>query len=492
MNTLTKTSTDKQANRTMFRHMYQKITGNPVAVIIPSKTLMTTSRTTSRTTSGTTAVTAIMMMVAFILTPVSLVYGQSHLTVSDAILATPAVQQQRAQVCQAISRFDQARSSQLPQVDFTVSGGSVASDNFNRSGRLTSPGEEYAIGRRFENKNVDGTFRLTQSLYDGKRAELSKQIADNDRAVAKLLVVVETETAAADIINIGLNYYFQQQLHDHYTEQLANLKEVTGRIYERVELGAGRISDLREARLMELEVEIALSQAERQMDLIERDMIARFKLTPDQILPYTHDFIDVRPDDVQVENSENIRQVKQLEIQIQSLDFEHQRLTGERRPNISAHVDTTLFDIDSFSHEYEVVGRLQMTLPIYDGGSNKARKNENEWRRRGLMSERANLIRSHASQTQRVISDHRQSVEALKEINEQIAEMEERLKSVQAREGQTQSEPLALARLLSELSEAKARYINQTINLELSLLQGVFFADQLSAYIDLPEGEQSC
>jgi membrane-bound lytic murein transglycosylase len=133
-----------------------------------------------------------------------------------------------------------------------------------------------------------------------------------------------------------------------------------------------------------------------------------------------------------------------------------------------------------------------MTLPIYDGGSNKARKNENEWRRRGLLSERASLIRNHSSQTQRVISDHRQSVEALKEINAQIAEMEERLISAQAREGQTQSDPLSMARLLSELSQARASHINHIINRELSLLQGVFFADQLGAYIDLPEGEQTC
>lgn len=479
MNTSTKTLTGKQTHRIMFLYLYQKIISGAVAVTIRPKMLVKNL--------VTAMMTAIMMMAS-----VSLVYGQNHLTVGDAILATPAVQQQRAQVCQALSRFDQARSSQLPQVDFTVSGGSALTDNFNRSGRITSPGEEYAVGRRFDDKNIDGIFRLTQPIYDASRSELSKQIAENDRAVAKLLVVVEAETAAADIINVGLNYYFQQQIHDHYTEQLATLKAVTSRIYERVELGASRISDLREARLMELEVEIALSQAERQMDLIEKDMIARFKLTPDQILPYTHDFINIRPDEVLIENSENIRQVQRLDIQIQSLDFEHQRLKGERRPSISAHVDTTLFDIDSFSHEYEVVGRLQMTLPIYDGGSNKARKNENEWRRRGLMSERANLIRSHSSQTQRIISDHRQSVEALKEINEQIAEMEERLKSVQAREGQTQSEPLAIARLLSELSQAKARYINQIINRELSLLQGVFFADQLSAYIDLPEGEQSC
>lgn len=433
-----------------------------------------------------------MMVASFVNSPISNAYGQEYHSVSEAIFSNPVVQQQRAQVCQARSRYDQARSNQLPQIDFSVSGGSVLTDNFNREGFFTSPAEDYAIGRRFDDTYIDGVFSLTQSVYDGSRANMSKRIAENDRQAAKLLVIIETETTAADIISTGLDYYLQQQLHDHFTEQLVLLTEVTNRIHERVELGAGRVSDLRESRLMELEVEISLSQTERQMDLIEKDLMARFKLTPEQILPFMHDFLNARPNEVLIESSEKIRQVQQLDIEIQSIIFEQRRLTGERRPHITAHIDTTLFDIDSFSHEFEVVGRVQMTMPIYDGGSNKARKNENDWRRRGLLSERANLIRSHSSQTQRVISDYRQAVEALKEINDQITEMEERLNSVKAREGQTQSDPLAMARLLSELSQAKASKINQIINRELSLLQGVFFADQLGNYIDLPEGEQSC
>ncbi len=153
-------------------------------------------------------VAAMMVAATFMVSPVRSVQGQEYLTVSD-FLSNPVVQQQRAQVCQARSRYDQARSGQLPQIDFSVSGGSALTDNFNRSGRLSSPGEEYAIGRRFDDKNIDGTVRLTQSIYDGSRTKMSKQIAENDQQEAKLLVVVETETAAADIISVGLDYYLQ-------------------------------------------------------------------------------------------------------------------------------------------------------------------------------------------------------------------------------------------------------------------------------------------
>ena len=62
-------------------------------------------------------VAAMMVAASFMVSPVRSVLGQEYLTVSEAILSNPVVQQQRAQVCQARSRYDQARSSQLPQIE---------------------------------------------------------------------------------------------------------------------------------------------------------------------------------------------------------------------------------------------------------------------------------------------------------------------------------------------------------------------------------------
>lgn len=321
---------------------------------------------------------------------------------------------------------------------------------------------------------------------------MGKRIAENQGAVSRLGVSIETDTVAADILTIALEYHLQLQLKQHFENQSAELEGVTHRIKERVELGAGRVSDLRESRLMELELEVAQSQAERQLELLERELQARFKLAPDQIIPFLDRFLSVRGDEVPVEASENIRSIKRLDLDLQTIDFEKRQLTGERHPNVSAHLDTTLFDVDSFGYEYEMVGRLQLTMPIYDGGSNKARKNENEWRRRGLLSERAGLIRSHTSRTQQAISDHHQATEALKEIDAQLSEMTQRFETLQAREGQTQSDPLALARLINEIAQAKAGRINQELNLELSLLQGIFFADQLGQLLNLSAGEPTC
>jgi chromosome segregation ATPase len=109
-----------------------------------------------------------------------------------------------------------------------------------------------------------------------------------------------------------------------------------------------------------------------------------------------------------------------------------------------------------------------------------------------LLSERAALIRSHTARTQQAISDHHQATEALKEIDAQLSEMKQRYETLQAREGQTQTDPLSLARLINEIAQAKAGRINQELSLELSLLQGIFFADQLGQLLNLNAGEPTC
>jgi outer membrane protein TolC len=422
-------------------------------------------------------------------------HGQQYETVEDAIHQNPTVQRERAAVCQARSRYDLARAGQLPRVDLSVSGGSPLKSRFTRPSRrsfFSTNNNEAAIDRRFDNNNIDGVVRLTQPIYDGQQAEMGKRIAENQGAVARLSVSIETDTVAADILTVALEYHLQLKLKEHFEKQRTELEVLTNRIKERVDLGAGRVSDLRESRLMELELEVAQSQAERQLELLERELQARFKLKPEHMLPFLDRYLSLRGDEVLVEASEAIRSIKRLDLDLQTIDFEKRQLTGERRPNVTAHLDTTLYDVDSFSYEYEMVGRLQLTMPIYDGGSNQARKNENEWRRRGLLSERAGLIRSHSSRTQQAISDHHQATEALKEIDAQLLEMTQRFDTLEAREGQTQSDPLALARLINEIAQAKAGRINQELNLELSLLQGIFFADQLGQLLDLNAGEPTC
>jgi hypothetical protein len=51
---------------------------------------------------------------------------------------------------------------------------------------------------------------------------------------------------------------------------------------------------------------------------------------------------------------------------------------------------------------------------------------------------------------------------------------------------------LSLARLINEIAQAKAGRINQELSLELSLLQGIFFADQLGQLLNLNAGEPTC
>ena len=73
--------------------------------------------------------------------------------VIEAVINHPS----RALICRAASQFDQARSQELPQVDFSLGG------NSSLSSRARTDDTE---SRRLEHKNVDAQINLSQTIFD--------------------------------------------------------------------------------------------------------------------------------------------------------------------------------------------------------------------------------------------------------------------------------------------------------------------------------------
>ena len=407
-------------------------------------------------------------------------------SVDQIILMHPAVLQQRAAICQARSRFDLALARQVPQFSLSVSGSRVISGTIEKSNTLL---------RRF-NRNggeaTDLTLRISQTLYDAGATASDKEIATNDRDAAGLGVSIEVETIAADILTAAIELRQQQQLAEEFARLRDDLSVIIERIEERVNLGVGRVSELREGKLIEIEAEIREAQALRRIDILKKEAVARFDLTAEQIMPFLDRFLANRPEQITPVPSEEVKPVRQLEINLQSFDHEFTKLVAERRPSLGFFVDTTLFDVENYDAEYEIVGRVEVQIPLHDGGSNRARRAENEWRKQGLNSERNNLIRNHVSQTQRAISDLDEGRQNLIESRERLTQIEERYKSVLALEGQTQTLPLLLAQLIEQASTVRAEIISHDNFVESSLLRGAFFSDKIGEILDLGEGVPTC
>ena len=149
------------------------------------------------------------------------------------------------------------------------------------------------------------------------------------------------------------------------------------------------------------------------------------------------------------------------------MTFEAAEIRGLRYPKFDVVIDGTIFDMTDYEDEYEIIGKLEMSMPLYDGGTARARLRETTWRENELKSSLDALVRAHDRETegleQRFNQMTREETEALARRDEIAAQ----LRSLRERQGKTVSSPLALARLLAQLGAADARLAEIRFDREL-------------------------
>ena len=400
-----------------------------------------------------------------------------------AIYNHPAVAVQRSQACQALSQVDLAKADIRPQLSARLVGGSSLSSHIER--------RETHV-RRFDDREIDGVLTLEQTLYDWGISDAGIGIAQNSHQAAILGIALEMDRIAADILSIMLSQQELVVVDRLYRGHRQDIDDLAAQVEASVEAGIGRLSDLRIVKVMQLDAEIAHIQAERQMELLRADLQQRFELDFVSAAPLIAAYRQARPEEVPVLDSTRTREVKRLDYELASSALELQRLKAERKPSFTAIVDTTLFDVDSFSQEYEIAGRLQFRMPLYDGGSNAARQQETQWRSRGIGNDRDNLIRNHQSQTEQVLNQIKRLAGDLEKNTAKIAELDLQIEAAKARQGQVESNPLAMANLLNDRFQLIVVQETLTKEIELERLRGLFFANALGSTLNLTLGKTSC
>ena len=401
----------------------------------------------------------------------------------SAIANHPNVIRLRSFVCQSFAQADIARANSYPQVNLRVNGGSPLLDRIDRF---------ETNRRRFDDTPVDAVVGIRQNLFDWGVTDNSIKIAETNRQIARLDVVIETDRQAADLLSI-LNRYRELEQHRLLYENLQReLEEITARIEEGVNAGALTLNDLREIKINNLDIEVAHLQVVRELDILKGDLADRYKITVEQGLPFLIKYEQLSPSDLPHKDSAAVREIRKLDLQKMVSEFEIARLNAQRKPAVSGILDTHIYDVDGNNGEYEVVGRVELSVPLYDGGSNKAGRREAEWQGRSVLSERSGVIRNYDSQSKQI----RQTIELLDRnitsTAEKIITVESQLESHLAREGQTVSAPLAKAGLLMQQNSLLVQHISQQSERDREFIRGLFFADALGSILNFEEEVTQC
>ena len=432
-----------------------------------------------------------MPMVALLLGTPSVAHAQTDTTDTvvgqpeaiQAVINHPTVASARAEVCSAASRFDRARSRQFPQVSANLSGASSLSSNVDTLETQS---------RRIEDNDIDAVISLRQTLFDWGLTKSEKQVALSNKASSRIAAMIAVDRVAADIVDLSITVAEHRERLSLITAYIAELQPLIERIEASVNAGVLRIGDLRTAKVVELDAEVSRSLAERQLELVESELTTRFGITIEQADVLLSRFLANRPEAAVITESDLTREVQRLDHDIKSNQFSLDGIKAERYPSLETSLDLTLFNFDSYSNEYELVGTMRVAMPLYDGGGNKARRSETEWLKRGLESQRTNALRQHRNVSLATGQNIERTRETFKANTIKMIELGTRLDEAKARQGQTVNDPITIIRGIEQLTDIESEQIALRFDIELGLLQALFYADRLGEILEIPYGGEQC
>ena len=429
--------------------------------------------------------------------------------VRRSLFLDPRVAEANARACQAVHRLGLRRAEARPQISGSITGGKRiagrikkdpgTSSLFDRRQRTPEEREINASGahRRDynyeENNNIyDANVSLSYTLWDWGQRRAGIEARELEHQVARIEAAQILSQRGFDLLSLGL----QLRLYDRTLFSLNANAEVVAEQIEivrsRVEAGAGRVSELREARLIALDLEIQLNRIKAQRDILVDQLATDFELLPEDADFVVASFWFHRPDALAHLAADRTDKSHAVRLRMQVVGHEEKQIRGSRYPRLEGVLDGKVFDVSDYKDEYELVGRLEMRMPLYDGGAAKARLRETSWRSRELKSSLNALYREHDIEMEKVSSRFTNLVREDKEARARLQELKQRMKSLLAIQGQTVSSPLQIAQLQVQVGDAQTRLIELEIESEAVRANALFLAEQLDDVLDLRVGENGC
>jgi HlyD family type I secretion membrane fusion protein len=213
------------------------------------------------------------------------------LELQDKLRAHPGQRRAEQRVCEAKWGILLGKSNYYPKLNATLSGGRKWVDHTTRSdefGGSNSP--------EYDGEGLNATLMLRQHLYDWGRNKSIIEGYKQDRHVAKIEQVETLNEQLATLLRMSLQYVLQSKLIAHFDRAKEIIDRDVTSMEERFKAGAARLAEMRQARLVGLEAEARLGQAERQRDLVAQAMKTQFAISPQQAAQLIDSFRQNRPE----------------------------------------------------------------------------------------------------------------------------------------------------------------------------------------------------
>ena len=434
----------------------------------------------------------------------------------------PALKSATERICHAYFVKLQSRSTYFPRIDMTLQAGNKWIDETTRSdeyGGSNSP--------EYDGKGLNATLSLRQQVYDWGRTRASIDGAQSQEAVARLERLATMDEQLSTFFNMAFQYVLQDQLTLHLTDARKKIAAHLESIEARYKAGASRLSEVRQARLVLLTFDGQIDESHRQRAQVVHSLKTQFGVTPIEAALAVSDFRNIRPDMPETVSAESALQSRILRQNILSANADMRRLQATRLPTIEGLVTARGWDISEGAacndpvrstgpdrhpdagnrsvagrtgyayrnqncSTYEVTGGLQFSMPLYDGGANRAERYSVVARLRGLENSLAAAHRSHDAETRRLQDELLGLLRQVADNATEVGELEKEVDGELSRQRATRADPLALMQIRQRLAETQARYIVLIMRAEAARMQGLAQAGDLARTLGITLGASGC
>ena len=439
---------------------------------------------------------ALMPLGLIVASSVSLTTPVSAVTLSGdlyrALYLDPQISQSAARSCQAVYDLGIERAEKRVQLSGRLTGERDLAHNFNNN---SDRGETPARLRGFnegENDLFDAEIEGRYRLYDWGVSDNRISAERTRLAASRLSIEIELAERARELLEVLIAYEHTQTEISLLGQALDELVPHLEAMEAQSTAGSLSVSDYRSAKLAELDLDIRYQRAERQLIQIEREIEEQFGIAVDVAKPLLTLFLDNRPAEAASITAEEWSAVRLQDLSVQATRHDLHAIENELFPTIDGVVTSTVFDLTDFESEYQVSGRIEFRLPLYDGGANKAQRARTDWRIRELQATRDERLREFETQASRIAVDISRRAEEQANVQARLNDIETRFNSLMALLGNSLVSRLDITQLITHRATTKIE-MSQTIwQQESAFLQAQWLSDRLLQILTIQIGENAC
>lgn len=317
---------------------------------------------------------------------------------------------------------------------------------------------------------------------------------------------------------MALVYERESRILELYTASAKVIEDQITAIERRFESGAGRLSEVRAAQIIGLDIETKTQSTENRQGIAERNLANNFEVDGAFGRLAIRDFMARRDEAIETVEPEQNLEWRIREADLMAAGYDYKRLNASRLPVISGVLIGQAWDVEdkntcgdvlrpthpdasyfngayrrySNCNTYELAGRVEMTMPLYDGGLNRAQRAQVKAQSRSIEADMSAIDRTHRADSLRVQQVLRDTLMRLASQQRKIIEIEQQLESERRVQGQTRVDPIKLASLAFDLGRAEEELITLETEAESSRLEALRISNRLGEVLGLTWERSGC